>query len=100
MRLLRRMLVVATGCLVAAFALAAGSTAAVRPAAVQTSSYVWAQPWSAATAVPSSEQLPASVGTLVATRYVPPASYPWVQPWGAAVAGTSVQPPGGIPTGD
>jgi len=100
MRLLRRMLPAVVGCLGVALALGAGATAAGRPAVVQTASYVWVQPWSSATAVPSSEQLPASVGTLVATRFVPSASYPWAEPWGVAGRGASVQPPSWVPIAD
>jgi len=100
MRLLRRMLPAVVGCLGVALAFGAGATAAGRPSVVQTSSYVWVQPWSSATVVPSSEQLPASVGTLVAARFVPASSYKWAQPWGVAGRSASVQPPSWVPTAD
>ena len=96
MRVVRRMLLAVTGCLVVAFLLAAASAGAGRPTAIQTGSYPWVQPWTGATVVQPSVQ-PAMAGTGAVKVFLPPASYPWVQPWGGSRTGASVQPPSWIP---
>lgn len=68
MRALRRVLLVTIGALLLTMAVAAAATAAVFPAAIQTTQYGWAQP-------------PAWVGVVPAVTWVPQSTaYVWGQP--------------------
>jgi len=83
MRNVRRVLLAASGCLAVALLAVPGSAARAVPAAIQTGSYPWVQPWTATQLVQPAVQPPAWVARTTVRVFVPPTSYPWAQPWGA-----------------
>ncbi len=87
MRGLRTVLPAIAGGVTALALVSAAPAAGVRPAAIQSPSYPWVQPWTKVVAVPSVQ--PASIGVAAVPVFVPPLDYPWVQPWSAT---------GGVPT--
>jgi hypothetical protein len=89
MRILRRMLLAASGCLAVALLVAAGSAARAAPTTIQTGSYPWVQPWASGHVSSVTVQPPAFAGRVTVRVFAPPRSYHWAQPWGARPAGTT-----------